>query len=71
MPNRGYADPRLHFFSGNLAGDMTPRQGPCQESSSAPAQKGQRLRANSFATLFMILASRQMSNRRVRERLFQ
>jgi hypothetical protein len=50
---------------------MTPRQDSCQESSSAPARKGQRLRANSFATFMMILAGRQMSNEGVGERLFQ
>src|SRR5271156_1317604 len=65
VPDLAYA------FSGNLAGDMTPRQSSCQESSSAPAQKGQRLRANSFATSMIILAGRQMSNRRAAKRLFQ
>src|ERR1700683_3668908 len=60
-PNRANAGFRLRYFSRNLAGDMTPRQDSCQESSSAPAKEGQRLRANSIAIYLMIPASLTMS----------
>jgi hypothetical protein len=45
----GLHDILVHFKLQMLAGDMTPRQDPRQESSSVPALQEQRLEANSFA----------------------
>ena len=65
MPDFAYA-----IFYKKLADDMTPRQDSCQESSSAPAKEGQRLRANSIATSLMIPASFTMSTGLLRRGCF-